>query len=68
MVSVEQMGLKQASLKEVKNLVEAYLKEQFEKGKQVYPSDAADALGLDYTVVREVFCELENEGKIQESR
>jgi predicted ArsR family transcriptional regulator len=66
MVTVESVG-KEASLEEPKVLVEAYLKKQFKKKHQVYPSDAADALGLDYQTVRQVFKDLEEEGKIQES-
>lgn len=56
------------TLKETKVLIEAHLKKQFKKKKQVYPSDVADALGLRYETVRQVFVDLEREGKIQESR
>ena len=56
------------TMKETKVLIEAYLKKQFKKNKRVYPSDAADALGLRYETVRQVFGDLEREGKIQESR
>jgi predicted ArsR family transcriptional regulator len=55
-------------LEETKVLIEAYLKKQFKKKKQVYPSDAADALGLRYETVGQVLDDLEREGKIQESR
>ena len=44
MVSVEQVG-KEARLEETKILIEEYLKKEFNKNKQVYPSDVADALG-----------------------
>jgi len=53
-------------LEENKALVEAYLKKQLEKKKQVYPSDVADALGLRYETVRQVFDDLEREGKLRE--
>jgi len=53
-------------LEEAKGIVEAYLKKQFEKKKQVYPSDVADALGLKYETVLQVFDELEREGKLRE--
>ena len=55
-------------MEEPKVLIEAYLKKQFKKKQQVYPSDAADALSLDYETIRQVFDDLEREGKIQESR
>jgi predicted ArsR family transcriptional regulator len=48
-------------MKETKVLIEAYLKKQFKKNKQVYPSDAADALGLRYETVRQVFDALERQ-------
>ena len=67
MVTIEQGG-KEAALQETKVLVETYLKKQFKKNKQVYPSDVADALGLNYEIIRQVFATLESEGKIQESR
>jgi predicted ArsR family transcriptional regulator len=53
-------------LEETKALVDAYLKKQFKKKKQVYPSDVADALGLRYETVRQVFDDLERDGKIRE--
>ncbi len=68
MVTIEHVEEKEAPLEETKVLIEAYLKKQFKKKKQVYPSDAADALGLRYETVRQVFDDLEREGKIQESR
>jgi len=52
-------------MKESKVLIETYLKKQFKKKKQVYPSDVADALGLSYETVRQVFDDLDREGKIQ---
>jgi predicted ArsR family transcriptional regulator len=68
MVTIEHVEEKDVPLEETKVLVEAYLKKQFKKNKRVYPSDAADALGLRYETVRQVFGDLEREGKIQESR
>ena len=53
-------------MEETKALVDAYLKKQFKKKKQVYPSDVADALGLRYETVRQVFDDLEGDGKIRE--
>ena len=67
MVAVEHVGAKQVSLEDSKALVETFLKKEFKEKKQVYPSDVADALGLEYETVREVFAALEEEGKIQES-
>ena len=68
MVTIEHAGEKEAQLEETKVLIEACLKKQFKKKKQVYPSDIADALGLGYEIVRQVFADLEREGKIQERR
>jgi predicted ArsR family transcriptional regulator len=68
MVTVEHIETKEVPLEENKVLIEAYLKKQFKKKKQVYPSDVADALGLRYETVRQVFDALEKDGKIQESR
>jgi len=67
-VTVEHVEIKEMPFAEAKSAVEAYLKKVFKKKRQVYPSDVADALGLSYETVREVFNALENEGKIQESR
>ena len=67
MVTVEG-GAKQVPLEKNKLLVETFLKKEFKDKKQVYSSDVADALDLDYETVREVFVALEKEGKIQESR
>ena len=55
-------------MEETKVRIELLLKEHFKKERQVYPSDVAEALGLKYETVREVFDALEREGKIQESR
>ena len=66
--TVEHIEIKEVPLEEAKALIEAYLKKYFKKKSQVYPSDVADALGLSYETVREVFAALEKEGKIQESR
>jgi hypothetical protein len=68
MVTVENIAVKEIPLEKTKALVESYLKKHFKKEKQVYPSDVADALDLDYVVVRQVFDELESEGKLRESR
>jgi predicted ArsR family transcriptional regulator len=68
MVAVERMGIKEVPLEETKVLIESYLKKRFKEEQQVYPSDVADALGLKYETVRQIFDELEKEGKIQESR
>jgi len=53
------------TVEETKVLIEAYLKKQFKKKLQVYPSDVADSLGLRYETVRKVFDALEGEGKIK---
>ena len=67
-VTVEHVEIREVPLAEAKAAVEAYLKKFFKKKRQIYPSDVADALGLSYETVREVFAALEKEGKIQESR
>jgi len=67
-VTVEHVEIQEVPLAEAKAAVEAYLKKVFKKKRQIYPSDVADALGLSYETVREVFAALEKEGKIQESR
>jgi predicted ArsR family transcriptional regulator len=56
-----------SSIEQATAPVIAYLKEQFKKKKQVYPSDVADALGLDYCVVRQVFDALEKEGQVKKA-
>jgi predicted ArsR family transcriptional regulator len=68
MVAVERVEANEAPFEKTKFLIETYLKKQFQKKKQIYPSDAADALGLSYITVHQVFDALEREGKIQESR
>jgi predicted ArsR family transcriptional regulator len=68
MVAVEHTGIKEVPLEETKVLIQSYLKKHFKEERQVYPSDVADALGIKYETVRQVFDELEREGKIQESR
>jgi hypothetical protein len=55
------------SIEQAKSQVIAYLKEQFNKEKQVYPSDVADALSLDYDVVRQVFDAVEETGMVQKA-
>ena len=64
----ESVEIKEVSLKEARKTIEAFLKKYFTSKRQVYPSDVADALGLRYEIVREVFGILEKEGKIRESR
>ena len=68
MVTVEHVEIKETPLAEARIAIEAYLRKNLKKKRQVYPSDVADALGLRYEIVREVFGELESEGKIKESR
>jgi len=67
-VTVEHVEIREVPLEEARTLIEAYLKKFFKKKRQVYPSDVADALGLSYETVQEIFVRLEKEGKIQESR
>jgi DNA-binding MarR family transcriptional regulator len=67
LVAIEQVGSVDLSLEQTKAQIMAYLREHFKKEKQVYPSDVADDLGLDYSVVRIIFDELEHAGQIQES-
>ena len=61
------MGSANLSIEQAKVEVIAYLKEHFKNEKQVYPSDVADALGLDYCVVRQVFDALEEGGMVHEA-
>jgi len=49
-------------------LIENYLKKHFKEHEEVYPSDVADELQLRYDLVREVFDNLEKEGKLQKKR
>jgi hypothetical protein len=60
------LGLANLSIEQVQGKVIAYLKEHFKNEKQVYPSDVADVLGLDYCVVRQVFDVLEKAGMVHE--
>ena len=66
MVTIERAEIREVPLEEAKAMIEAYLRKVFKKKKRIYPSDVADALGLEYETVRKVFKELEREGKIQE--
>jgi len=50
---------------EAKRRIIDFLKDYMEKHNHVYPSDVADALGLKYETVREIFEILEKEGKLE---
>jgi hypothetical protein len=52
---------------EARGMVESFLKTYLRENRQVFPSDVADALGLRYETVCEVFCILEKEGKLKGS-
>jgi hypothetical protein len=54
-VTIEHSEIAEVTMDEAKAAVEAYLKIVFKKKRQVFPSDVADALGLKYDTVREVF-------------
>jgi len=47
-----------------KPLVEEFIRSYLKENECVYPSDVADALGLEYNLVRRVFAVLEKEEKI----
>jgi hypothetical protein len=51
-------------VKKAKPLVEEFIRDHLRENECVYPSDVADALGLDYDLVRRVFAVLEKEEKI----
>ena len=58
----------QVPIKKAKLMIHKYLSEFFKRGKKVYPSDVADALGLSYETVREVFDIFKSEGKLKECK
>jgi len=60
--------IEEVPIDEAKLMIQKYLKGFFKKNKRVYPSDIADALGLNYETVREVFDVLESEGKLKECK
>lgn len=55
---------KEMTVEEAKPLVEKFIRDYLKQNECVYPSDVADELGLDYELVREIFCVLESEDKI----
>jgi hypothetical protein len=55
---------KKMTAEKAKLLIEDFIRNHLKENECVYPSDVADELGLDYELVREVFCILENEEKI----
>ncbi len=44
--------------------VEHFLREAFRKRQSVYASDVADALGMDYSEVREILARMIREGQL----
>lgn len=57
--------MKDVSVEEAKLMVENFLKEYLKEHETVYPSDVADALGLDYELVRNVIDMLIKEDKLE---
>ena len=55
---------KEMTVEQAKPLVEKFIRDYLGENECVYPSDVADELGLDYELVKEVFCVLEGEEKI----
>lgn len=53
-------------VEKAKPLVEEFIRSYLKENECVYPSDVADALGLEYNLVRRVFAVLEKEEKICE--
>jgi len=51
-------------MEKAKPLVEEFIRSYLKENECVYPSDVADALGLEYDLVRRVFAVLEKEEKI----
>lgn len=64
----ETIAVKEKTLKEAKLFIETFLRDYLKTHKQVYPSDVADELGLDYEVTREVFDILEKERKLEKAK
>ena len=54
----------EVTVKEAKPLVEKFIRKHLKKHECVYPSDVADNLGLEYSLVMELFNILEKEEKI----
>ena len=54
-------------VKEFKPLIEEFIRSYLKECECVYPSDVADALGLEYDLVVRVFAVLEKEEKICKS-
>jgi hypothetical protein len=55
-------------MSEEKEKVESFLREWFKTRFIVYPSDAADALKMDYSKAMEIFDKLEAEGKLERAK
>lgn len=62
------IAIKGKTVKEAKLLIEIFLRNYLKTHKQVYPSDVADELELDYEVTRKVFDILEHEGKLEKAK
>ncbi len=45
--------------------IESYLRKRFKTKQDVYPSEVADSLGLDYELVREIIAKMMDEGKLE---
>lgn len=63
-LAMKDVETKEMTIERAKPLVEKFIRDYLKENECVYPSDVADELGLDYKLVREVFCILENEEKI----
>jgi len=48
--------------------VEDFLRKRFAKYDKVYPSEIADALGIDYEAIREIVARMINEKKLEVAR
>jgi len=64
-VEVRVVKTKEITLEEAKPLVEKFLEEFLKTHEEVYPSDVADELELEYGLAKKIFDELEKEGKIK---
>jgi len=57
--------VEEISKEEAKRRIIQFLEDYMKIHERVYPSDVADALGLKYELVREIFDILEKEGKLE---
>jgi hypothetical protein len=64
-VEVRVLETRETTLEEARPLVKDFVEEFLKSHEEVYPSDIADELELEYEVVKKIFDELEKEGKLK---